>query len=146
VENSSRLLRTNETGIDIARRLERFLNGGFGDFVEDQAMDGHLRFEEFDEVPTDGLAFPVLVRCEVEGIGVLQMVLEELDLFALARRDDIDRREIMVDVDAEIGPGLSFILGWNLGGSLRQIADVSDTSLNGVPSAQVLADGAGFGR
>ena len=103
-------------------------------------MDGHFRLQDFEEVPTDGFAFAVLVRRQVEGVGLLELVLEQLDLFALARRDDVDRREIVVDVDAQVRPRLALVLGRNLLGALRQVAHVADAGLDREAASEVLAD------
>ena len=45
VENSAGFLCADEAGVDVARRFERRVDGRFGDFVEHQAMDGHLRLQ-----------------------------------------------------------------------------------------------------
>ncbi len=84
-------------------------------------------------MPTDGLSFAVFVRRQIQGVGLLQLVFKQLDLLALARRNDVDRREVVVDVDAQVGPRLSFVLGRNLLGPLRQVADVADAGLDREP-------------
>ena len=145
VENSARFLRTDEAIVDVARRLQRGLDRVLGDFVENEPVNGHLRLKNFEQVPTDGLALAVFVRREIEGVGVFQLVLQELDLFALAGRNDVDRREIVVDVDAQVRPGLAFKLRRNLGRTLRQIADVTDARLDRKSAAQELADCPRFG-
>ena len=81
-------------------------------------------------MPTDGLAFAVFVRRQIQVVGVLELVLEQLDLLRLARRDDVDRREIVVDVHAQVGPLLALVLRGNLLGALRQVADVADAGLD----------------
>ena len=50
--------------------------------------------------------------------AVFELVLEQLDLFALAGRNDVDRREIVVDVDAQVRPRLALVLGRDLLGAL----------------------------
>ena len=63
-------------------------------------------------------------------------ILEQLDLLGLARRDDVDRREVVVDVHAQVRPRLALVFGRNLLGALRQIADVADAGLDREAAAQ----------
>ena len=65
VQNAARLLRVDQVVVDIARRLEGTQDGLTRDLVEDGALDVHLgrRLQQLQQVPADGLAFPVLVRC-----------------------------------------------------------------------------------
>ena len=63
-----------------------------------------------DQVPGDGLALAVLVRGEVELVGVLDQRLELADLLLAVRADDVERLEVVVDVDAEARPGLALVL------------------------------------
>src|SRR5699024_12127693 len=41
------------------------------DLVEDHAFDRDLRFEHLEQVPGDGLSLTVLIRCQIEFVGVL---------------------------------------------------------------------------
>ena len=74
--------------------------------MEDHPLDRHLGLERLGQVPGDRLALAVLIRCEVDLAGVLEQRLELGDLFAAVRRDDVDRLEVVVHVDAEVGPRL----------------------------------------
>ena len=74
--------RTRSSSI-CARLLERFADRLFGDLVEHQPVDRHLRLQHLAEVPTDGLALAVFVRRQIEVLGVLQQALELADLLGL---------------------------------------------------------------
>ena len=70
----------------------------------------------------------------------LQRVLELGDLALLLRRDDVERGELVVDVHAEARPRLALVLGRDVGGAARQVADVPDGGLHDVVLAEVLLD------
>ena len=72
IEDAPRLLGLDEVGVDVARALEGVEDGLARDLVEDHAADGHLRLEHLQKVPPDGFAFAVLVRGDVELVGVLE--------------------------------------------------------------------------
>ena len=113
---------------------------GNGTTMEHEPVDRHFRLEQLEQVPADGLSLTVLVRRQIESVCLFELVFEQLDLFALTGRNDVDRREIVLHVDAQIRPGLGFVLSRNLLGALWQIADVADARLDGEPVAQVLAN------
>ena len=81
-------------------------DGGLGDLVEDHPADRDLRLERLEQVPGDRLALAVGVGGEVELVGVLEQALELGDLGLLVRADDVERLEVVVDVDAEPRPRL----------------------------------------
>ena len=64
-------------------------------------LTGTLRLEHLEEVPRDGLALAVLVGREVELARVLERGLELGDDVLLVVGDDVDGREVVVDVDPE---------------------------------------------
>ena len=145
VDDPPRFLGPHQVGVDLPRMGQRFLDRLFRDLVEHQPMDRHLRLEQLVEMPTDGLAFAVFVRRQIQVFGLLDQPLELADLGRLAGRDDIERIEILVDIHAQPRPGLIAIFVGNLAGPLRQIADVADAGLDREPAAQKLADRAGLG-
>ena len=65
--------------------VERALDRGPRDLVEDHAAHRHLRLQHLDEVPGDRLAFAVFVRREQELVGVLQLRLQVGDDLLLPR-------------------------------------------------------------
>ena len=64
-------------------------------------LTGHLRLEHLQEVPRDGLALAILIRGEIELVGVLQQRLQPLDDVALVRVDLVLGLEVGVDVDRQ---------------------------------------------
>ena len=86
VEDAAGFLGADQAVVDVAGRLDRLLDRVLGDLVEHQAVDRHLRLEQLEQVPADGLSLAVFVRREVQRVGLLELVLEQLDLLALAGR------------------------------------------------------------
>ncbi len=115
VEHAPGLLRVDQARVDRARVLERVEDRLLGDLVEDHAPHGHLRLEQLDQVPADRLALAVLVRRDVELVGVLERGLELLDDVLLARRDDVHGLEALVDVHPEASPALALDIAGDLG-------------------------------
>ncbi len=104
----------------------------FGDLVEDDAADRHLRLEHLAQVPADRLAFAVRVGREHQLGGVLHGGLERCDVFPLVGGDDVVGREVAVGVDAQAAPRLAFDFVGHFGGRFRQIADVPVAGLDSV--------------
>ena len=132
VEHAARLLRVDAIHVDGARLLDSGLDGRLRDFVEDDAaVRRRVDAEDVGEMPCDGLALAVRVACEVDFRSVLRIFLERLDEVALATDVDVFRREVVVDVDAEL--------------ALRQVAQVAHRCANHVLAAEVFLDGLGLG-
>ena len=79
VEDAPGLGRVDEPVVDAPWVVDGVVDGGGGDLVEHHPLHRHLRLEVLEEVPADGLALAVLVRCEVQLAGVLEGGLEVLD-------------------------------------------------------------------
>jgi hypothetical protein len=94
----------------------------------------------FEEVPGNRLALTVRVSGEIELVGVLEQTLELGDLALLFRGDDVERLEIVVDVDTEPRPWLTLVLGRHVGRAARQVTNVTDRGLHHVVAAQVRRD------
>ena len=107
VEDAARLLGVDQPIVDLARVVDRLPDRLRGDLVEDHPAHRHARLQRLQQMPGDGLALAVLIRREVELAGVLQQRLELGDLSLLVSRDDVERLEAVVDVDAEARPGLA---------------------------------------
>ena len=71
------------------------------DLVKHHPLHRHVRLEHLEEMPRDRLALAVFVRGEIELARVLQPGFELGDHMLLVGRHDVDRREVVVDVDAE---------------------------------------------
>ena len=126
VEDPATLLRLDQLHVEVAPVLDRLLDRVAGDLVEHHPLHRHVRLEHLEQVPRDGLALAVLVGREVELARVLQRRLELGDDVLLVVGDDVDRREVVVDVDAEaadlgLGDALRHLLG-----AVGQVADVAD--------------------
>ena len=52
--------------VDLAGCRQGRLNRFLGDFVEDQAMDGDFRLQDFLQMPADRLPFAVFVRRQIQ--------------------------------------------------------------------------------
>ena len=64
----------------------------------------------------------------------------------LSAGHDVERLEVVVDVDAEPGPRLRPELLRDFRRLVRHVADVADARLDDVPLAEVAGDGPGLGR
>ena len=146
VEDPSGLLRVHEPVVDLASLAERALDRRLRDLVEHHPPDRHLRLEDLDEMPGDRLPFAVFVCREQELVGVLELRLQVADDRFLLRVDDVERLELVVDVHAEARPRLLLLVCGNLGGVVREVADVADRRLDHVVLAEVAGDRLGLRR
>ena len=109
-------------------------------------LTGTLRLERLQQVPGDGLALAVTVRRQVELVDVLEQRLELGDRALLLRADDVERLEVVVDVDAEARPRLALVLGGHVGGARGRSRMWPTRRLDDVAGAQVAGDFARLGR
>src|SRR5581483_2831353 len=130
VQHAARLLRINQIVVDLNGLLESFLNGRFGDLVEEDAIDLTLLFaapaDFFGDVAADGFAFTVGVGGDVNRLGVFGGFLQLSDDLFLARHDFVSRLEVVFDVHAEA--------------FFREVLDVTDRGENFVIPAQIFVD------
>ena len=89
---------------NLARRLDRFLDGTFGDLVEHHTIDilalQHRTFaQQLDQMPRDSLAFAVEVSREIEHIGLLHGPGNRLDVLGVTLNDLVLHLEIVFGVD-----------------------------------------------
>ena len=99
VEDPARLLRVDESLVDVPRVLERADDGVLRDLVEHHAANRHLRLQRLDEMPGDRLAFAVLVRREQQLVRAGELLLEPGHDLLLLRVDDVVRLEVVLDGD-----------------------------------------------
>jgi hypothetical protein len=123
------------------RVLDRLIDRLLGDFVEHDALDGHLRLEHLEQVPADRLAFAVGVGREHDFGRALQRRLQRLHPLPLVVRDDVVRLEIAVGVDAQAAPLLLANLVRHLTGRLGQIAYVAVARLDLILVAEKALEG-----
>ncbi len=110
VEDAAGLLGVDQVPVDLARVGDRRLDGRLGDLVEDHPLDRHLGLERLQQVPGDRLALAVLIGGEEDLVDLLGQLDQLVDLLLAVRGDDVERREAVVDVDAEPRPRLLLYL------------------------------------
>ncbi len=91
-------------------------------------------------MPGDRLALAILVRREQELLRVGQPLAQLADLALLVGVDDVQRLEVVLDVDAETGPGLLLELVRDLLRAGRQVANVADRGIDHEVVAEVRGD------
>ena len=101
VDDAAGLLGVDEPAVDVARVLDRLLDGVAGDLVEHHAPHRHPGLQHLGEVPGDGLALAVLIGREVELVGILQGGLEPADDVLRLVGHHVGGLEVVVDVDGE---------------------------------------------
>ena len=70
---------------------------------------GTLGVQHLEEKPGDGFALAILVGREVQLVGVLSAPLElAADPFSSVGVDDVERPEVVVDVDRELAEAKNF--------------------------------------
>ena len=104
VEHAAGFLGANQLLVHPARVGEGGLDGRARDFVEGDALHGNTGLQDLNQVPTDGLALPVLVGREDEFLRPSRLLAQGGDVLLRFRRDDVDGLEVPVDVDAQAAP------------------------------------------
>jgi hypothetical protein len=114
--------------------------------VEDHALDRQPggRREHLEQVPRDGLPFPVLIGGEIELGRVLQALLELADDLLLLGGHHIEGLEAVVGVDAEARPRLTLVGGRNFGRVPGEVPDVTHGGLHDEVPAEEAGDGPGL--
>jgi len=112
--------------------------------VEHHAPNRDLGLEGLQQVPGDRLAFAVTVRGEVELVGLFERVLQLGNRGLLVRGHQVQRFEVVVDVDTEPGPRLALVLRRHIGSAPRQVADVPPGGLHHVAGPEERSDLARF--
>jgi hypothetical protein len=146
VEDPPGLLGVHQVVVQLPGLRGGLPDGRRRDLVEHHPLDRHPGLEGLQQVPGDGLTLAVLVGGQEELVGVGEQRAQLGDLCLLVRRDHVERLETVVDVHAQAGPRLALVLGGNIGGAARQVADVPDRRFHDVSAAEVAGDGARLGR
>ena len=76
-------------------------------------------------MPANGLSLSIFIGREIDYGSVLYGSLEFVDPLLLIARDNIQRREVAIDVNSEPSPLLLLDLSRDLGGVVREISDVT---------------------
>ena len=87
--------------------------------MEDHALDWHAGVQHLEQVPGDRLALAVLVGGQVKLVGISKETLKGPNLVPFVAIDDVEGFEVVVDVDAQVGPALPFVSLGDIGGLLR---------------------------
>ena len=145
VEDATGLLGIDEASVELTRVVDRVADRLGRDLVEDHALDGHLRVQDLEQVPRDGLSLTILIRREIELVGILQQLLQMADVVLLLGADDVERLEVVLGVDTESRPRFALVLLGNICCVARQIPDVPDRRLDLVLVAEIARDRACFG-
>ena len=69
--------------------------------MKDHALDGNFWLQDLVEVPRDGFALAVLVRCQKEFVSILELLAKLCHLLFLVWSNNVKRFETMIDVDCE---------------------------------------------
>ena len=126
IEDPACFLRVDHLAIEFARRIHSCLNRLLGDLVEHHALDRHLRIQHLVEVPGDRFALTILIRCEINLVGIFHQTLQELDVVFLVAVLDIKGLEVVVDIDPCAGPLLTFVGGRYVRGVARKVPNMAD--------------------
>ena len=146
IEDPAALLGVDQAAVELAGVVDRVADRLRGDLVEDHPLHGDLRVEHLEQVPGDGLSLTILIRREVELVGVLQHRLQVPDVVLLLRADDVQRFEVVLGVHTEPRPLLPLVLLGHVGRVARQVTDVTDRRFHLVVIAEIARDGASFRR
>jgi hypothetical protein len=76
-------------------------------------------------VPANGLSLSIFVGREIDFGGLLYRAFEFIDPLLLITRDNLERREIAIDVDSQSGPLLLFDICRDLGSVIGKVSDVT---------------------
>ena len=129
VEHASALLGLDELHVEVAPVLD----GGFDrlprDLVEHHPAHRYVGVEHLEDVPRDRLAFAVLVGREVQLARIGDRGLELLDHVLFLLGHDVDRLELVLDVDPQTTGVGALVLLRHLAGVTGQVADVPDARL-----------------
>ena len=145
VEEPATFLGVHQAKVQRAGLGDGLGNGGRGDLVKDHALDWDLGVEHLLEVPRDGLALAVFVGGEVELVDFFEGRLQFRDNLLAVVRHDVDRFEVVVDVDTQSRPLLSLDRGGGVRGALGQVANVADRGLDDVVRSEHVLDAGRLG-
>jgi len=104
--------------------------------VEDHALVRDLGLQLLDQMPRDGLALAVFIRCQDEFVDARHLRLQVADGRLLVGLHHVEGLEVLLDVDAGTRPFLALVLRRNLRRAGRQVADVAARTLHHVVGAE----------
>ena len=132
IENPPRLLCVDQIHVDRTGMEHRLVDRVRRDLVENDPADRlRVRIGRGNQMPRDRFAFAVRVGGEDHFASGIDALFEILDRFDFVARNEVLRREVVVDIDAER--------------AFRQVADVTHRRLDRIAAAEVFADRLRFG-
>ena len=142
VQQAPSLLGIHEPAVDVPGVAQGGLDGFGRDLVEHQAPHGHplRRREHLQQVPGDGLPLAVLVGGEIQLVGGCHELLQLTHLVPLAAAQNVERLEVVLDIDTQARPRLGPVGLGNLRRLRGQVADVPERGLHGVAAAEVIEE------
>ena len=145
VENPAGLLGINQATVEFSRLLDGLFDRLLCDLVEHHALDRNTRVENLEEMPRDCLAFAILVRRQIELVGILEQSLEMPNLHLGSSGHDVEGLEIILSVDAQPRPLFRLVGRRHLRSTAREVADVPNGGLDNVVVPEEARDCAGLG-
>ena len=106
VQHPARLLRLDQTPVDLPRIGQSLLDCGLGDLVKCDAPDGHRRLEDLDKVPADRFALPVFIGREEDLVSLAKKLRQLANMPPALVGDDVHGPEPVLRVDTQSAPGL----------------------------------------
>ena len=133
VQNAAGLLGIDQILVNAAGVLDALGDHLFGDLIEGDPLGLLIiQLQQLLQMPGDGFALPVRVRCQVDGLGGLGFLLQFADQFLFITDGDILGLKAMLNIHAH------FALG--------QVPQVAHGGGHLIVAAQVFLDGFGFRR
>ena len=122
----------NKVHIQVAAVGEGLENGFLRDFVEDHSSGAHFGLENLYQVPADAFSLAVLISCQDQFVGSLELVLDLGEYLLLGFVYDIFGLVAVADIDAEV--------------VLRKRPDMAVAGHHGAVRTQKTSDCLGLGR
>ncbi len=133
--------------INVARVVQGPLDSVLCNLVEDHPLDRYVGIEGVDEVPSNRLALPILVRRDVEPVCVRHGLFQVPDDLLFVRRHHVERLKPIGHLHPEPRPVFVLVLRGNLVRRRGKIPNVPHARLDAIPALrQKFSDGSGLGR
>jgi hypothetical protein len=114
IDNASSFLSLDEVLIQQSRILDGFQNCRLSDFRKHHPADRNGRFQNLHKVPADTFPFTVFVGREDKFFDLFEAIFEFGDQFFLFCGNDIERIEVIFDVNSKCRPRFFFDCGRDL--------------------------------
>ena len=133
VQNPAGLLGVHQVIVDIPGMGNGFPNHLLGDLVEGHPAGLFIgQIQKLLQVPGDGFALPVRVRCQIHGIRIGRRFFQFLDQILFSGHGNVLGGKVVFQIYAH--------------GALGQIPQMAHTGLHGIVRSQISSDGLSLGR